>query len=135
MNQLSIVGKREEEEEEEEDKTMVSNNERPFTYGDLILIKNENNLYLTMGKDNHAQLSFQPYDETEKSQKLLVGGNEKLGDQFYLTFKYGPGFLYIDSGDSLVKNGLPWTEKTIFDVSLLKKALHLDHISFIITKE
>ncbi|CAO3647096.1 unnamed protein product [Cunninghamella blakesleeana] len=115
---------------------MANKNDQPFTYGDLILIKNGDDLYLTMDEDDHTLLSFKPYDETEKSQKLLVGGNKALGDQFYLTFKYGPGFLYIDRNKGeVLKNGAPWTERCTFSVPLLKTVLNLDNISFIITKE
>jgi hypothetical protein len=100
-----------------------------ITFGDIVLISHDDR-YLTVA-DDYTQLSFQPSDPTGKSQKLLICGKE--GEEFYLTFKYAPGFIRSE-GSHLV-NGAAWPDRTYFNLDRFKLALGVDHLTFCLTEE
>lgn len=98
-------------------------------YGDVINIITKNNTFITVENDG-ATITFNEYMNNGLKQKILVCGNDKLDDKFYLTFKYSKGFLKYDN--NILSSGVPWPERTVFSIEMLKKAIELD--DFLILK-
>jgi hypothetical protein len=94
-------------------------------YGDIINIVTKDNNFITVEEDG-TTITLKGYINNGLKQKILVCGNKKLNNKFYLTFKYSRGFFKYD--DNIFESGVPWTEKTIFSIELLKKAIGLDDI-------
>jgi hypothetical protein len=98
---------------------------KPVKYGDIICISTRNNKFVTVEEDG-ITITFKDYENDGLKQKILVCGNDKLDNEFYLTFKYSKGFLNYDN--NVLKSGIPWTERTVFNIYLLKKAIGIDDI-------
>lgn len=94
-------------------------------YGDIINIITKDNKFITVEEDG-ITIVLKEYINNGLKQKILVCGNERLNNKFYLTFKYSKGFLKYDN--DVLESGVPWTERTIFDIELLKKAIKIDDI-------
>lgn len=94
-------------------------------YGDIICISTIDNKFITVEEDG-ITITFKDYENNGFKQKILVCGNDKLDNKFYLTFKYSRGFLNYDNNN--LKSGVPWTERTVFNVDLLKKAIGINDI-------
>lgn len=101
-------------------------------YGDIIIIGLDKNKYISV-EDDGTTINPKEYINNGINQKILVCGNNKFNKTFYLTFKYNKGFINYD-GETF-KSGVPWTERTIFDIELLKKAINSDNIFIIKEKE
>jgi hypothetical protein len=94
-------------------------------YGDIITISTKDNKFATVEEDG-TTITLKEYVNDGLKQKILVCGNEKFDDKFYLTFKYSKGFLKYDG--NVLESGAPWTEKTVFTTDLFKNAIGLDDI-------
>jgi hypothetical protein len=94
-------------------------------YGDIISIITRDNKFITVEEDE-ITIAFKDYENDGLKQKILVCGNGKLNNEFYLTFKYSKGFLNYDN--NILKSGLPWTKRTVFNIELLKKAIGIEDI-------
>lgn len=94
-------------------------------YGDVVIIGVNRNRFVTVEEDG-ITITYKDYINDGVNQKILVCGNDNFDGKFYLTFKYNKGFLKYDN--NLLKSGVPWTEKTIFNIYLLKKAINSDNI-------
>lgn len=101
-------------------------------YGDIVYILRGDGKYVTV-EENETTVSFQDHTNNGQKQKILVCGNDKLADQFYLTFKYGKGFLKYDN--TVLGSGVPWTERSLFSLDLLKQAIGDTAIQVIKTSE
>lgn len=104
---------------------MEYQNNKSIKYGDIILISTRNNKFVTVEEDG-ITISFKDYENEGLKQKILFCGNDKLDNEFYLTFKYSKGFLKYDN--NILKSGVPWTERTVFNVDLLKEAIGINDI-------
>lgn len=89
-------------------------------YGDIVYILSSDGKYVTVEEDE-TTISLQDYTNNGTKQKILVCGNDKLGDKFYLTFKYSKGFLSYEN--KVHKSGVPWTERSLYTLDLLKEAV------------
>jgi hypothetical protein len=98
---------------------------KPVKYGDIICISTRDNKLVTVEEDG-ITITLKEYENNGLNQKILVCGNDKLNNKFYLTFKYSKGFLNYDN--NVLKSGVPWTERTVFNIDLLKKAIGINDI-------
>lgn len=94
-------------------------------YGDIIVIGVNENKLVTVEEDG-ISIKYKEHENDGINQKILFCGNDKFDGKFYLTFKYNKGFLNYDN--NVLKSGVPWTERTIFDIELLKKATKCDNV-------
>ncbi|OAD09183.1 hypothetical protein MUCCIDRAFT_159340 [Mucor lusitanicus CBS 277.49] len=92
-------------------------------FGDIVTIGSiKDNKLITVEKDGET-LVLHEFIAPEKHALLVCGNSNTEPGQFYLTFKYNRGFLYGDPDQGILKSGVPWFERTAFDVDKLKSAV------------
>ncbi|CAO3640559.1 unnamed protein product [Mucor fragilis] len=95
----------------------------PVQFGDIVTIGSiKDNRLITVEEDGET-LVLHEFIAPEKHALLVCGNNNTEPGQFYLTFKYNRGFLYCSHQQGVFKSGVPWFERTAFDVEKLKSAV------------
>ncbi|KAL9537271.1 hypothetical protein MBANPS3_011930, partial [Mucor bainieri] len=95
----------------------------PVQFGDIVTIGSITDNTLITVEDDGETLILHEFIAPEKHALLVCGNNSTPSGQFYLTFKYNRGFLYCDHDQGVFKSGVPWFERTAFDVEKLKSAV------------
>ncbi|KAL7310643.1 hypothetical protein PS15m_010117 [Mucor circinelloides] len=95
----------------------------PVQFGDIVTIGCIKDSKLITVEEDGETLVLHEFIEPEKHALLVCGNNNTESGQFYLTFKYNRGFLYCDNDQGVFKSGVPWFERTAFDLNKLKSAV------------
>ncbi|GAN02061.1 hypothetical protein MAM1_0016d01500 [Mucor ambiguus] len=95
----------------------------PVQFGDIVTIGSIKDGRLITVEQDGETLVLHEFIAPEKHALLVCGNNNTKPGQFYLTFKYNCGFLYCDHDRGVFKSGVPWFERTAFDVEKLKSAV------------
>ncbi|KAK4512759.1 uncharacterized protein ATC70_003465 [Mucor velutinosus] len=95
----------------------------PVQFGDIVTIGSiKDNKLITVEEDGET-LVLHEFIAPEKHALLVCGNNNTEPGQFYLTFKCNRGFLYCDHDQGVFKSGVPWFERTAFNMEKLKCAV------------